>query len=293
MATVDPSAVRVFVAVAHERSFSAAAKRLALHKSQVSRVVRAVEEAVGAPLLLRTTRSVRLTPEGEGLYERVAPLIAGLEEAVAGARARAATPAGEVTLTATPDVGRVLLVPLVTGFRAANPGVRVRVLLTHERLDLQKVGVDLALRVGRLESSSYVARKVADLEAAFFAAPAYLERRGLPRALEDLQRHDGLWPPPPPGRAPFADGGAAPAPAVESADFSFLAALARAGGGVALLPTLLARADVARGELVRVLPGTTLRQAPLYLVSRAVRALPPRVAALRAHLLEGLAADGG
>jgi DNA-binding transcriptional LysR family regulator len=127
---------------------------------------------------------------------------------------------------------------------------------------------------------------VGELSAGFFASPAYLERRGAPARLEQLALHEGLWPSPPRGQRAFSPGPSAPAPAVQCADFGFLAEVARSGGGVALLPLFLAARDVATGALVRVLPEFALGGAPLYLVSRPLKPLPPRVAVLRAWLLE-------
>jgi DNA-binding transcriptional LysR family regulator len=149
-------------------------------------------------------------------------------------------------------------------------------------------GVDLALRVGRPGGGSLVARRLGELEAAFFAAPAYLQRRGTPQKLEQLSAHDGLWPAPPKGQRSFAPGEQQPAAAIECADFGLLAEVAKAGGGIALLPTFLAAREVASGALVRVLPAVALGGAPLYLVSRPLRPLPARVAALRGYLLEAL-----
>ena len=285
---MDLDGLRAFRAVHEARSFTAAARALGRDKAQVSRAVRALEAALGAPLFVRTTRSVRPTAEGEALYRRALPHLTALDEAVAAVPDRGAAPSGEVSITTTPDLGRVLLAPALPSFRARFPNVRVRVVLGADVVDLARTGVDLALRVGRPGAGSFIARKLADLEAGFFASPEYLERRGAPRAPADLAAHEGLWSAPTPGTRAFAPGGAPPEASVDCADFGFLAAAARAGGGVALLPTFLAARDVASGALVRVLPELRLGGAPLYLVSPPHRPLPPRIAALRAHLLERL-----
>lgn len=287
---MDLNPLVAFQAVAEAASFTAAGRRLGLDKSRVSRVVRALEDRVGAALFVRSTRSVRLTPEGERLLGEVGPHLASLLRALASASDRATPAAGEVVVTAPPDLGRALLAPALATFRLRFPAVTVRVVLGHEVLDLATAGVDLALRVGRPGPGSHVARKVGAVEAGFFAAPAYLARRGTPRGRADLAAHDGLWPVPPRGHRAFGAGPGQPPPppSVACADFALLAAVARAGGGVALLPTFLAAEDVASGRLLRVLPGERLTEAPLYLVTRPERPLAPRVAALRAHLVEAL-----
>lgn len=287
MATISLDAVKVFQVVAEAGSFTRAGERLGQNKSQVSRTVRTLEAAMRVELLARTTRSVRPTAEGEQLLRRVTPLLAGLHEAVDAVPARPEIPVGQVVVSTTVDLARAVLAPALVGFRLRFPGVRVTVVLSHQLVGLAQAGVDLAVRVGRPGGEALVARKVGELAAGFHAAPAYLERRGVPRRMADLAAHEGLWPEAPRGQRAFATDTWSAA-AVQCADFGFLAELARAGGGVALLPTFLAERDVASGALVRVLPDVSLGQAPVFLVSRAVRPLPPRVQALRGHLLESL-----
>lgn len=287
--TVSFDALRVFQAVAEAQGFTRAAVKLGLDKAAVSRTVRALEASMQAALLVRSTRSVRLTPEGEALFRRVAPLLAGLEVAVTQVPERAAIPSGEVVLTTTPDLGRALVAPALASFRRRFPGVTVTVHLAHDVVDLMREGVDLALRVGRPGPGSAIARKVGELQAGFYASPEYLARRGVPESLEALAGHDGLWPSPPRGQKAFGVGAPPPSASVRCGDFGFLLELAKAGGGVALLPAFLAAREVAAGALARVLPATSLGGAPLYLVSRPLKPLPARVVALRQHLLEALA----
>lgn len=278
----------VFQAVAEAGSFTGAAARLKLDKARVSRVVRRLEGEVGAALLVRSTRAVKLTAEGAELAARAGPHLAGLREAMQAASQEGA-PEGEVVLATTTGVGRFVLGPMLARFRARHPGVRLRVRADDRSTDLLAEGVDLALRVGRPAASSYVARRLMELEAGFFASPTYLARRGTPAGPGDLKDHEGLWPEPPRGKRPFS---VTPldlkprAPGVECGDFLVLAAVARAHGGVALLPTFLAREDVAQGALVRVLPQVALGQAPLYLLSRPEKPAPARVTALRRFLLD-------
>lgn len=290
-AALDLAALPVFVAVARDSSFALAARRLGLDRSRVSRIIGALEAALGLVLFVRTTRSVRATPEAIELLERIGPALATIRSALdrAGDRADDA-PRGEVVVTASPEVARVLVAPLIPGFRAANPGVQVRLLATDDVLDLARAGVDLALRLGRPGPASGVAKRIATLGAGFFAAPAYLTRRGVPRSRDDLAAHEGLWPAPPKGTTAFVARNDRPPAAAVSGDFSFLAAVARAGGGVALLPTFLADEDVAQGRLVRVLGEAVSERTALYLVTRPERPLPARVAALHRYLVQGLGA---
>ncbi|HRE91043.1 MAG TPA: LysR family transcriptional regulator, partial [Myxococcota bacterium] len=185
-------ALPVFLAVAHLQSFSAAAKVMRVDRSRVSRVVAELEARLGVPLFSRTTRQVRLTPEGLELQERVRPAMAALIEAFAHVGDLAAHTTGVVSLTTSPDLARHLIAPLLPGFRQANPTIRVELHTSEAVLDLTEQGIDLALRLGRPGRASGVARKLTTIPAAFFAAPSYLERRGIPRALGELSHHETL-----------------------------------------------------------------------------------------------------
>ena len=148
---------------------------------------------------------------------------------------------------------------------------------------LAHAGHGLALRVGQQRERDVKVRKLGELEAGFFAAPRYLAARGAPRAMTDLAAHETIW--------PFGDkkasfgAGKTPPPSIACDDFAVVLEVARAGGGVAVLPTHLAKLPVLEGALVRLFPDVVLRGAPLALVSRSQRPLPARVEALKAHLL--------
>ncbi len=273
----------VFLAVAETRSFTKAAERLQLDKGHVSRVLRSLEESFDARLVERTTRSVELTPAGLELAAHVAGPLAALERADRSMRDRPATPAGLVTLTTTPDIGRMLVAPALGAFRARYPAVRVKLVLEQRVTSLSDGSIDLALRVGKVGPAGAKARKLGELSAGFFAAPRYLAARGTPTKRNQLGSHDGLWPVQP-KRKSFTDAGAPPPPAVDCDDFGALFELARAGAGVAVLPLFVAARDVVLGALVHVLPDEVLRGAPLYLLSTHDRLLSASTRALRDHL---------
>lgn len=276
----------VFLAVAAARSFTKAAERLGADKGHVSRTVRALEEELGVVLLARSSRHVSLTAAGEELAASIAAPLADLERAGRAIVDRPVTPSGLVTLTAPPDLGRALVAPLLPAFRTRFPAVHVRILLGPELVRVGEAKTDIALRVGKVGETGARVRRLGELRAGFFASPRYLAVRGAPRSRAELGRHDGLWPSRTHGRKSFATEGTPPPPAIDCDDFGALLELARAGGGIAVLPLHLARREVAHGELVRVVPELVLRGAPLYLVSAKERPLPPRIAALRDYLVE-------
>ncbi|HEY1907030.1 MAG TPA: substrate binding domain-containing protein, partial [Myxococcaceae bacterium] len=168
--------------------------------------------------------------------------------------------------------------------------------LTARFVNLVEEGVDLAVRAGPLRDSSLIARRVNGLEAWLFASPAYLDARGTPTSLTDLAKHDCVLFRPKRGESEWTllgPGGqtrmAARGP-VAADDFSFLREAVLAGAGVGLLPAVQCEQDVARGRLVRLLPGYTGPSAPLHVVWPASRHVPKRVVLVREWLVKSLGA---
>lgn len=288
MTTTRIEELRSFCVLAEHGSFTLAARVLGVDKSKVSRDVAVLEGALGTLLAVRTTRSFRLTPEGQTLYERAAPAFGALGAALDFVSEGRALPSGEITLTTTPELAREVLARVLVRFRARYPGIQLRLILHNALVDLAKDHVDLALRVGRPGTGAGTARKLAELRSGFFGAPSYLGRRGVPARIEALSDHEGLWPSPARGQKSFSFDGRVPKPAFECSDFEMLRQLGLAGAGIALLPEFLARRDVESGALVRVLEAVTLGAGPLFLVSQAPRKLSARVTLLREFLLREL-----
>ena len=288
--TIDLERVALFLAVAEQASFSAAARSLDLPKSSVSRQVAALEAALGTQLLHRTTRRVSLSTAGEALYERAAPLVAALRSALGSLPEQEEQPSGELRITAPNDVGATLLGDIVPRFSARFPAVRVDLRLTNRTVDLVAEGFDLALRAAArpLRDSSLLMRKVGALEIQIFAAPAYLARRGTPRTLEDVAKHafvlfHGF-------RTRPSLAAAAAAARIVGDDFSFVREALKAGGGLGLLPSFLAQPELASGQLVRVLPRFAESGGDLVLLHPRAKHVPRKVTAFRDFLLEYLVA---
>lgn len=282
--------LNLFVAVAETQSFSLAAKRLGLPRSTVSRGIVRLEASLGTHLLHRTTHTVGLTTAGAALFERVAPLVASLRQAVDSLPEKAESPSGTLRITAANDLGIGWLSDIIPRFMARHPDVKVDVWLTNAFVDLVAEGVDVALRIARgpLRDSSLVARKLTDLEALLFASPAYLARRGTPRSVEELSGHDRVVP-----RgwrdvkelAAISEGAS-----IRADDFFFAREVLRHGGGVGLLPSFVAHSALEDGTLVRVLPRFALPTGTLFLVHPRMAHVPAKVVAFKAFLLEQLAA---
>jgi DNA-binding transcriptional LysR family regulator len=296
---MDLNRAAIFVRVVDEGGFTAAARTLHLPKSSVSRAVSLLEEELGARLLQRSTRKIRLTEAGTTFYERASRGIAGVEEAAAAVGDLQASLRGPIRITAPGDAGVWLLAPLVSRFVELHPTVHLDVVLTQRVVDLVAEGVDFALRAGTLRDSSLVARKLGRVEAGLYAAPSYLARRGTPGRVADLARHDCILFRADRGRVTWTLNGPDHEERVEVTgpvagdDFSFLHRIVLGGTGIGLLPSFLCRAAVDEGGLVRVLPRYAWRTAgSFHLVYSSARYLPHRAAVFRDFLLAGLADDG-
>jgi DNA-binding transcriptional LysR family regulator len=200
MATIDLNRARVFVRVVEAESFTAAAAALNVPTSSASRAVARLEEELGVRLLNRTTRKLSLTDAGQQFFTRMQAVIAEAEETTQAVVGLAGDPRGLVRLTAPVDLGLQLLPALVKKIVERHPGLVIELVLTSRRVDLLEEGIDLAIRGGRLEDSSLVARKIISSDLGVFAAPAYLARRGGGGRLAALslqQTHTNTPPPRP------------------------------------------------------------------------------------------------
>ncbi len=271
----------IFAAVAEANSFTAAGKRLGMPKSTVSREVASLEDELGTALFHRTTRRVVTTPAGTALHERVAPLLAGLRGAVEAPEG-GDVPTGTLRVTAPADVGSTLLVGVIARFTVLHPTVKVDVHITNEVVDLVRDGFDCALRIsGKTLPSTddLAARRLGAVELLFYASPRYLARTGTPRTATDLAEHAtiafGA-----PGHDDFG------APRLRTNDMLFCRAAAKAGLGIGLLPKFLVEAELASGDLVRVLPDYIRWRGTLWFVTPHRKQMPARVRVFRDLLVE-------
>ena len=181
-----------FVAVAELQSFTKAAKQLGISVAQVSRNIAELEATLAIKLLYRSTRSVSLTEEGLLYLQHCRHLVASLEEANRTLANLKATPRGQIKLTAPVFYGETRIAPLLHDFMQQYPDTDLDLQLTNNKLDLVQGGFDLAIRLGTLESSSLIARKLASRTQYVVASPAYLAKHSTPQNLTDLTQHQCL-----------------------------------------------------------------------------------------------------
>lgn len=181
-----------FVAVAETGRFTAAAERLGLSSSHVSRQVARLEERLQTRLFYRSTRKVALTEAGQTFLQHCQRLVDARDEALRAVNDLTGEPKGLLRMTCAVAYGERFIVPLVNEFMARHPQLRVEIELSNRPLDLVHEGLDLAIRLGRLQDSRLVATRLAPRVMYLCAAPSYLERYGRPHSLSELGRHNCL-----------------------------------------------------------------------------------------------------
>jgi DNA-binding transcriptional LysR family regulator len=293
--TIDLNRVAALIDVVEARSFTAAAKARGVPKSSLSRAVTRLEQELGVVLLQRTTRKLALTEEGRSYVARAREALALLSEAREAILESDHEPRGSVRLSSVPDPnGRLLAGPLLR-FLEKYPRIQLEVSLSPRFVDLVEEGFDLAVRAsGKLNDSSLVVRRVGGTPQRMVAAPSYLQRRGLPKRLQDIAQHDCILFRAARGTQRWTLTSKAGPESVEVRgplnidDFPFVLQMCLAGAGIALVPRMLSEEHVVAGALVPVLPAYQMQAGSVYLVYPAARHLPRRVALLRDHHVEEL-----
>ena len=283
----------VFAAVVELGGFTAAARELGLSKSAVSKQVARLEGRLGTRLLQRTTRRLSPTEAGAVFHEGCQRALAEAAAAEAAVTHLAGAVRGRLRINAPMSFGVQHLSPLLSGFMARYPELELEVGLNDRLVDLVEEGYDLGVRIGHLESSSLVARRLAPIRRAICASPDYLARHGRPETPEALARHRCLiysnlesprvWR----FHGPGGSRRVTVAGPLESNNGDVLADAAVAGCGIACLPAFILCDALADGRLVELLTDWRDSGAPaLYAVYPARRHLAPKVRAFVDYLAE-------
>ncbi len=259
---VDLSGMALFVSIVEEGSISAAARALGLPKATLSRQLGEMERRAGMPLLARSTRSLALTDAGRRHYERVRDLVHDARAAQAELQAASHEPSGVFRVSASMAYGQLVIAPKIVAFAALHPALSIELDLRDEPVKIIADHYDLAVRMGHVQDSELMSRRLAELEVVLVAAPAYIARAGLPDTPEALARHDIVVVPAEITRWQI-DGRDVLLRRrfVTSAVSSALTAVL-AGLGIARLPLFAVALGLASGEVVRVLPHADLPRFP-------------------------------
>lgn len=280
------------MAVAGEGSFAAAADRLDLSRAVVSKHVKYLEEDIGTRLLERTTRRVALTESGHAFYERAQRVLGELDEAMLEAGQATVVPRGRIRVTSALSFGIRHLSHAISEFLARYPDVHIELDLSDRFVDIGEEGFDLAIRIGTLEQSSLIARKLATTRLVVCASPAYLKRCGVPKSPRQLSGHDCLiysYSPRPKAWS-FRRRGEEQTVAVEGSvrvnNGDLMRQLALDGRGLALLPTFLVGADLEAGRLLQVLADYDAGELGIYAVYTNRKFLPAKVRSFLEFLVQ-------
>jgi DNA-binding transcriptional LysR family regulator len=284
----------IFAHVVETKSFSAAARRLNMSKSQVSKHVTQLEKSLGARLLNRTTRAMSLTDAGAVLYEYCAHIVEELDAAKRQLSQLRSEPRGLLNISSSVAFGSLHIVPFLPEFLSLYPAVKVSMTLTDRFVDLAEEGYDVTIRITQKPAENLVARRLARASHTICATPEYFARHGTPQMPADLERHNCLtytstssnslepW------RLQGPEG-EIPVHASGNLKLDNAAAMSRAvlsGLGIALLPTFIISQDLQAGRLQSVLSGYSPLERSVYAIYLPNRHLPSKVRAFIDYLLE-------
>jgi DNA-binding transcriptional LysR family regulator len=291
----DLSDLETFVAAANTGSFAAVARRMSISPAMVGRRIQALEERYGAKLIERTTRSHRLTAIGGQFLEKAVEIIESVGELDELARPEDARLSGRVRLTAPTTLGIKHLARIISQFSASHPHVTIEMSLSDRAVDLITGGFDLAVRIGELQSTSLIARRVGTYRFACCASPAYLAQHGTLQTPHDLANarcvlNLNLVPR---SRWPFQDKNDASFAVevsgnVEIDNGEAQRSAALAGAGIIFSPRDLVEEDLAQGTLIEVLKQWNTFTLPIHTVHPSRRFVPKRVGALIEAVAQGL-----
>jgi DNA-binding transcriptional LysR family regulator len=181
--------LRAFVRALEGGSFSVAANELGIGQPAVSKRIALLESEFGTQLFFRTTRKLRPTPEGHRIYDLARQILASFDLARVNIEENSLRPSGTLRVSVPSSFGRRYLMPVIAEYVRAYQGVRLDVRFSERFVNLVEEGVELALRIGKLESSTLVARRLGTVQRYLVATPAYLQGRSIPRTPEDLDAH--------------------------------------------------------------------------------------------------------
>lgn len=286
------SEMQVFVAAVKSGSFSAAGRTLELSPSAVSKLISRMESRLGVRLLNRTTRTLSLTEGGQVYYQRCLDILQDVEAAEDALSGFGQIPKGILRINSSPGFARQQLLPLLPEFKRRYPEIEIELQLSGFSVDLIGERIDVAIRLGELEDTSLIARKLGESQRVVCASADYIERFGMPRTPDELARHQCLrlstnetfnrW--------HFFQDGESKLVEINSGfitdNVEALYEYALLGGGIARLSSFMVGEAVASGELVPLLQDYEIDKQQIHLLYAHRRHLPAKVRVFVDYLLE-------
>ena len=285
-----------FVAVTRLGSFTAVAAELGMTKSAVGRAVSRLEVRLGSKLLHRTTRRLILTPAGEAWLEHCVAALAELDRGESELILAQDTPGGEVRIDLPTAFGRRRVMPVLLEVAERYPALHLNVSFTDRRVDLVGENIDLAVRIGNLDDSAdLLARQIEVQNVVIVGAPGYIAKRGVPRSLTDLKVHDCIVGRRQGNRVAWllkqpdgSIGWHVVSVKHEIQDFEMVQRAARAGHGLAQLPSWMVQDDIRDGKLLTVLDGMSGGELPINVLWPRSKALPAKMRVIVDGLVRGV-----
>jgi len=286
----------VFVRVAETSGFAEAARQLHMSPPSVTRAVSLLEEALGTRLLIRTTRSVKLTETGERYLDDCRRILAELKQAEAAATGSYIAPIGTLTVSAPVLFGRIYVLPILTEFLERHPKVVGRAVFVDRMTSLVEEGIDVAVRIGVLADASYPVTRVGSVRRIVCGAPSYLSKAGAPDRPSDLTRHRLIAPTSAWSAREWRfqrDGdlviNVEPALFCSTNDAAIAAAVS--GYGLTRVPAYQIRNELKSGALAPVLEAFEETPSPIHVAHADRRYAPAKVRAFADLVIERLRAD--
>lgn len=289
------SVMHAFRRIVERGSFTRAAKDLGVSPALLSREIRLLEESLGSTLLTRTTRSMSITDAGQLYYDEATAVLGAVTEMEDRIRDGAGAVRGHLKVNASNSFGQTVIAPLLPGFLDAYPDLRLTLSLDERVVDMVEGGIDVAIRIRTsMPDSALVARRIGTVRQRIFAAPAYLERTGVPERPEDIRHrrvigfllgdHLTSWNLCGPSGTATLDLD----PEIRVGNSLVLRDLLIAGQGIGTLPSFISDAPEKRGDLVRILPEWELPAPEIFAVTASRLGMDAKVTAFLDHLRAAL-----
>ncbi|HHF6577655.1 TPA: LysR family transcriptional regulator [Haemophilus influenzae] len=279
------NAISIFCKVIETQSFTLAAKQQNISVAMASKLVSQLEEHLKTRLLQRTTRKIMPTEAGMMYYQRCQGILLDLDEADSSITQLTSSLQGNLLISVPRDFGLLFIAPNLPTFMAKHPHLHIEVEFNDKKIDLLSEGYDLALRIGYMEDSSLVSRKIGTTTVHFAASPNYLEENGIPQTPDDLEHHNGLlyknamnqvnWVG---SRINQTQRFKIQSKVVSNSGFALLN-MAKAGLGITNLPKFILGRAFEKGELIELLPEYKQQKLEIHVVYPNRRHLPIKVRA--------------
>jgi DNA-binding transcriptional LysR family regulator len=272
---IDHNLLKIFVKVAEQGSFTRAAKMLNQPKSRVSRGVARLEDSLGVQLIRRTTRKSTLTETGKEFYQKVHPLLLGIDHEVSRINEKDKEMSGVIKITATESIAQIILGKIISEYSKRYPRVEFQVIVTNDKLDLTQENIDIAFRAGKLEDSTLIQKKFIETRFILVTSPEYHQKFGAPETIKELNAHQFL------GFSPVIGSDMKDfdeiSSAVMSDSLSMLRTMVLKGSGITILPEFYCDDLIEEKRLLRVVPSWISKLGHIHILYPPTKNLPKRV----------------